>query len=227
MSSSDDVTTHIDRVLQFWYGEDNEWRGGLWFRGILSDDLASLKGVQSAKDAQAVTDAYMLETFGPLIDSAVDLCSTGLCLAEGSPWTTTLQGRVALMTLLDQFTRNAYRGTSKMFAYDAIACSLARGLVADEGYRTLSPTRMLFVCVCLTHSEKLEDVNKAAVELLSIINSVDSQGSEAAMKAPRVQGAGQMRKHKDTTSKNPLVNRLLTVFKQTEAHYKILERYAP
>ncbi|CAM9200069.1 unnamed protein product, partial [Ectocarpus fasciculatus] len=107
-------------------------------------------------------------------------------------WTTTLQGRVALMTLLDQFTRNAYRGTSKMFAYDAIACSLARGLVADEGYRTLSPTRMLFVCVCLTHSEKLEDVNKAAVELLSIINSVDSQGSEAAMKAPRVQGSGSL-----------------------------------
>ena len=64
---------------------------------------------------------------------------------------------VALVILLDQFPRNMYRETDKMYACDAHCRSLVRrGLRIGVSAR-LAPIERVFLCLALTHSEVLDD----------------------------------------------------------------------
>lgn len=64
---------------------------------------------------------------------------------------------VALVIMLDQFTRNMYRDTPQMYAADARCQALVkRGLRVGVGDR-LRPIERVFLCLVLTHSETLED----------------------------------------------------------------------
>jgi thioredoxin-dependent peroxiredoxin len=64
---------------------------------------------------------------------------------------------VALVILLDQFPRNMYRETAKMYACDVHCRSLVkRGLRIGVSAR-LRPIERVFLCLALTHSEILED----------------------------------------------------------------------
>jgi thioredoxin-dependent peroxiredoxin len=64
---------------------------------------------------------------------------------------------IALVILLDQFPRNMYRETAKMYARDAHCRSLVkRGLRTGISAR-LRPIERVFLCLALTHSELLDD----------------------------------------------------------------------
>jgi alkyl hydroperoxide reductase subunit AhpC/uncharacterized protein (DUF924 family) len=64
---------------------------------------------------------------------------------------------VALVILLDQFPRNMYRDTAKMYACDAHCRALVkRGLRMGVSAR-LRPVERVFLCLVLTHSEILDD----------------------------------------------------------------------
>jgi alkyl hydroperoxide reductase subunit AhpC/uncharacterized protein (DUF924 family)/CRP-like cAMP-binding protein len=64
---------------------------------------------------------------------------------------------VALVIMLDQFTRNVYRDMPQMYAWDARCLSLVkRGLRAGIS-RRLRPVERVFLCLALTHSEALDD----------------------------------------------------------------------
>jgi len=64
---------------------------------------------------------------------------------------------VALVIMLDQFPRNMYRDTPRMYACDARCRDLVRrGLRVGVGER-LRPMERVFLCLVLTHSELLED----------------------------------------------------------------------
>ena len=64
---------------------------------------------------------------------------------------------VALVILLDQFPRNMYRDTPKMYACDAHCLALVRrGLRIGLSGR-LRPIERVFLCLVLTHSEALDD----------------------------------------------------------------------
>ena len=59
--------------------------------------------------------------------------------------------------MLDQFTRNMYRDTPRMYACDAHCQHLVkRGLRVGVGAR-LRPIERVFLCLALTHSEVLDD----------------------------------------------------------------------
>ena len=64
---------------------------------------------------------------------------------------------VALVIMLDQFTRNMYRDTPQMYACDARCQALVkRGLRAGLSTH-LRPIERVFLCLVLTHSEVLDD----------------------------------------------------------------------
>jgi uncharacterized protein (DUF924 family) len=64
---------------------------------------------------------------------------------------------VALVIMLDQFPRNVYRGTARMYACDARCRDLVkRALRAGAGER-LRPIERVLLCLVLTHSELLDD----------------------------------------------------------------------
>ena len=83
---------------------------------------------------------------------------------ELDAWRDTPDGALALLILLDQFPRNAFRGTARMYATDAAAREVARAAV-DSGFDVLaSPELRPFFYLPFMHSERLEDLDRC-VEL--------------------------------------------------------------
>jgi len=98
-------------VLDFWLGDgfQRDWpsdnRSRLWFGG------------------GAALDAQIRERFGALVEAAVD---GGLAEWEGP-----LAARLALVIVLDQFTRNVFRGQARAFAGDGRAQRLVQQTLAQ------------------------------------------------------------------------------------------------
>ena len=95
-------------VLDFWFGAPGTAEFGqsrkLWFNG------------------GAALDAQLRERFGTLLDAARS--------GERDGWAATPLGALALIVVLDQFSRNIHRGTPDAFAADARALAHARAVVA-------------------------------------------------------------------------------------------------
>jgi uncharacterized protein (DUF924 family) len=83
---------------------------------------------------------------------------------ELDPWGATPDGALALLILLDQFPRNAFRGTARMFATDPRARRIAR-IAVDAGFdEIVDPSLVQFLHLPFMHSEDLADQDMA-VEL--------------------------------------------------------------
>ncbi|MDP3544808.1 MAG: DUF924 family protein [Phreatobacter sp.] len=76
----------------------------------------------------------------------------------------TSEGALALMILLDQFPRNAFRGTGHMYATDPLALAFARLADARGVAADLDPPLRVFLSLPYSHSEVLADQERA-VEL--------------------------------------------------------------
>ena len=64
---------------------------------------------------------------------------------------------LALVILLDQFSRNMFRGTARAFAADALARAAAR-VILDKGWdKAMTPDERMFVYLPLEQSETLAD----------------------------------------------------------------------
>lgn len=73
--------------------------------------------------------------------------------AELSPWRDSPHGRLAEILVLDQFSRNMFRGTPAAFACDAMALVLSQEAVAAGALEALTPTERSFLLLPMMHSE--------------------------------------------------------------------------
>ena len=124
------------QVLEFWLGNalslgwPSESRGELWFGG------------------GAALDRQIEANFGDLVRDAV---ASGLSGWEAAPL-----DRLALLLLLDQFTRNVFRGSAKAFRGDPRALALALDTM-DRGWDAELPLAgRAFLMLPLSHAESLE-----------------------------------------------------------------------
>jgi uncharacterized protein (DUF924 family) len=96
-------------VLDIWFGAPGSATFGkdrkLWFKR----DVAF--------------DSLLRERFGALLDAAGN--------GELDTWAATPLGALALVIVLDQFSRNCHRGTAQAFAYDAHALRIAKQMVTN------------------------------------------------------------------------------------------------
>jgi uncharacterized protein (DUF924 family) len=83
---------------------------------------------------------------------------------ELSAWARTADGALALIILLDQFPRNAFRGTMRMFATDAMARRAAGAMIERGQDQGIDETLRAFVYLPFEHSEDLADQDRS-VEL--------------------------------------------------------------
>ena len=120
----DILTMHPHPVLHFWFTE-------------LSPKQ------HFAKDP--ALDEAIRTRFGPTLEAAAR--------CELFAWRATPQGRLAEVVVLDQFSRNVYRGTPRAFAQDALALVLAQELVASGQDRSLPPAQRSFAYMPYMHSE--------------------------------------------------------------------------
>lgn len=169
--------THED-VLMYWFGalEGPEDR----------DKEAARKWFQST----AQDDAEMRERFRDVHEKA----SRG----ELDAWTETPRGRLALVVLLDQFSRNMWRGTPKAFAQDARAYRLACEGVARGDDQQLWPIERVFLYMPYEHQE-----------------------------SPEAQGAclGLMQALVDDTSASALQEVMRGYLRHAHHHHEIIERF--
>jgi alkyl hydroperoxide reductase subunit AhpC/uncharacterized protein (DUF924 family) len=79
---------------------------------------------------------------------------------------------VALVIMLDQFPRNMYRDTPRMYDCDAHCLSLVkRGLRVGVSAH-LRPMERVFLCLVLTHSESMDDQHLCMGEWDSVMNQL-------------------------------------------------------
>ena len=79
-------------------------------------------------------------------------------------WRKSAKGRLAEIIVLDQFSRNMFRGTAQAFAYDSLALALSQEAVAIEADKLLNPTERSFLYMPFMHSESLA-IHERAIEL--------------------------------------------------------------
>jgi len=80
---------------------------------------------------------------------------------ELAGWLATAPGALALLILLDQFPRNAFRGTPRMYETDAMARAAA-SVAIDAGHdRAVDAAMQLFFYLPLGHSEDLADQDRS------------------------------------------------------------------
>ncbi|CAF2933974.1 unnamed protein product [Rotaria sp. Silwood2] len=107
-------------------------------------------------------------------------------------WQTTTRGKLALIILFDQFSRNIYRGTQKMFEFDPLALKLALEIVDDPTHVTLySLPERIFVCLPLIHSENLIYTTKGA----SLTNDLVSQVTQRDLRKRYAANARSAKTH--------------------------------
>jgi len=124
--------------------------------------------------ADADLDHVIVERFGALHAGAVR--------CELYKWRVHPLGRLAEVIVLDQFSRNIYRGTAQAFAADPIALALAQEAVATNAAATLEPRQRAFLYMPYMHSESRE-IHEIAVRLFSEYGLEGSLDSELKHKA--------------------------------------------
>ena len=89
---------------------------------------------------------------------------------ELDAWAETPRGRLALVILLDQFSRNLYRGRAEAFACDARCRELVLEGLARGDERALGIAERMFFWLALAHSEDvaLHARSLAAVERMAL-----------------------------------------------------------
>ena len=141
----------VSRILDYWflppghagYGKNR----AMWFNGT------------------PALDADIRRRFGADIEQALQ---GRLDHLARSP-----RGALALCLLLDQMTRNAFRGTARAFAGDARARRVAASAVARGFDRRLPAFQSTFLCLPFHHSESRGDQNRS-VGLLWRLNGPGS-----------------------------------------------------
>ncbi|KAA0971569.1 DUF924 domain-containing protein [Aureimonas fodinaquatilis] len=81
-------------------------------------------------------------------------------LGDLDGWATEPNGALALVILLDQFPRNMFRNTPKMYATDAKALQIAHMALARGDAEHADPEVNQFFVMPLMHSESLSDHNE-------------------------------------------------------------------
>ena len=114
-------------------------------------------------------------------DAAFDAAFTERCRdahfaaarRELDGWTHTPEGALALILLLDQLPRNAFRDTAHMFATDSLALIFAKAAIARGDDRKVAANLRPFVLMPLMHSESLAD-QEALLALLDEAETPDT-----------------------------------------------------
>jgi uncharacterized protein (DUF924 family) len=163
------ISEKAQEILEFWFGDGAAYRPE-WFE----------------KDPEF--DERIRQRFGEDLERAIR--------GEYDAWAAVARGRLALVILLDQFSRNLFRGSPKSWAQDPKALDLVLEGIKLGHDTALSFTERMFFYLPLEHSEEL------AMQELSVLTYralVDSR--------PADDGAAK------------------TVMDYAERHHEIIERF--
>lgn len=104
------------------------------------------------------------DEFDQLIIRQFSLLHQQAIQCELCEWRITPQGRLAEVIVLDQFSRNMFRGLPESFAYDSLALALSQEAIAAGDDVQLTPMERTFLYMPFMHSESLA-IHNIAIDL--------------------------------------------------------------
>lgn len=144
---------HFETVLDFWLGplEDgmvDETRKAFWFRGSKDDDDL-IKGRFLP---------YLLASSKKELDD----------------WLVSSKGRLALIIVLDQFSRHIFRGSAPAYLYDIQALKLAKEGIALGQDAYLEIPERNFLYMPFQHAENLQVQEESVLLFQSLVDDADT-----------------------------------------------------
>ncbi|MCS5707796.1 DUF924 domain-containing protein [Candidatus Berkiella cookevillensis] len=143
----------MDEILNFWFDYEHE-KAPIYNRKIWW-----------VKDQKV--DNILREKFGLLREKAIK--------GELDDCLELPKGTLAYIILIDQFSRNLFRDTPKMFEYDALALSAAKRALKQGLDKTLTLTERVFMYLPLEHSENMNDQNESVALFEQLLNETPEQ----------------------------------------------------
>lgn len=143
------MTEQIEEILQFWFGELKQGfpvtsRKSLWWFG------------------DEAMDRQLGELFGHQVRQAL--------WGQLDDWAGQPRGRLALIILLDQFTRSIYRGSADAFSGDFRASQLCREGIELGHDVALEGSEKLFFYMPLEHAEDLQAQNLCVSQIEAMLS---------------------------------------------------------
>ncbi len=85
-------------------------------------------------------------------------------------WRAAAHGRLAEIIVLDQFSRNMFRGSPLSFAYDSLALALSQAAISSGADKSLNQSERSFLYMPFMHSESIK-IHEIGVELFRQIGN--------------------------------------------------------
>ena len=145
----------IAKIVAFWLGPSLDGPGAAfarrnwWYSG------------------GALVDEEIRSQFGALLPQA--------CAGALMDWQDTPEGVLALIVLLDQFTRNLYRGTPDAYSGDARAFEIVNRAIEHNLDGALHPVARIWLYHPFHHAEQLKDQDRGLALLDSILQSAPNE----------------------------------------------------
>ena len=140
-------------VLEFWFQPAGGYRPE-WFRKDEAFDAAILRRFGGDVEAALVGD-------GPVEATDIDL--------------------LARIVVLDQFTRNIFRGTPRAFAGDAQALAIATALVGAGRDKNLTPWQRWFAYLPFEHSEAVVEQERSVALFTALAREMQADAFDSAL----------------------------------------------
>jgi uncharacterized protein (DUF924 family) len=167
----------IDDLLSFWFGDPDP-------PGDVSDAVFA----RFWKKDPAF-DTTLRERFGALHDRARE---GALDAWSGSP-----RGRLALIILLDQLSRNLHRGDARSFAADTRALALAEEGIAAGELPRLTPLQRYFLLMPLMHAEDLATQDRG----IALFETLLAETTDPGLRKRFASAADFARRHRDIVAR--------------------------
>ena len=145
------MSRNADDILRFWFGEQE-------------DDADVAKTQQSlwwSKNPDV--DREISETYRATLEEA--------CRGDLADWENSARGMLALIILVDQFSRNIFRDDARSFSSDHLAREWCRQLLARRLDMELRPIERVFAYLPLEHSEDMADQERC----VALYTTLDAQ----------------------------------------------------
>ena len=142
----------IEKILEFWFGTFPD----AWSSDASKYDMWFKNG--------AAYDSEIFSSFGADYFRAVE--------GELESWAESPRGRLALIILLDQFSRHIHRGSAEQFSQDLKAQQLCLDGIGVGDDQNLHPVERVFFYLPLEHAEDIERQNLSLQAYSGLINDV-------------------------------------------------------
>jgi len=146
------VEAVLKAILDFWFGEIKD--------GLTVEDRNKFWFMPNADVDNTIRDKF---------EDLVRQAGSG----KLKSWEGTPRGNLALIILLDQFTRNIYRGKPDAFKYDSIARRMCTEGIKNGTDKKLEIIERCFYYLPLEHSENLEDQDRCVKLFEELLVRVD------------------------------------------------------